>query len=42
MAETPRPILANVTRLHHSMDHAGCAAVVVRSGKNFTLPRILW
>jgi Xaa-Pro aminopeptidase len=36
MAETPRPILANVTRLHHYMDHAGCAAVVVRSGKNFT------
>ena len=36
MAETPRPILANVTRLHHSMDHAGWAAVVVRSGTNFT------
>src|SRR6266705_2265604 len=36
MAETQRPILTNVTRLHHYMDHAGCAAVVVRSGKNFT------
>ena len=36
MTETPRPILTNVTRLHHYMDHAGCAAVVVRSGKNFT------
>ena len=36
MAETQRPILANVTRLHHYMDHAGCAAVAVRSGKNFT------
>jgi Xaa-Pro aminopeptidase len=36
MAETPRPILANVTRLHYYMDHAGWAAVVVRSGKNFT------
>ena len=30
------PILANVTRLHHYMDHAGWAAVVVRSGTNFT------
>ena len=38
MAETQRPILTNVTRLHHYMDHAGCAAVVVRSGKNFTYP----
>jgi Xaa-Pro aminopeptidase len=36
MAETQRPILTNVTRLHDYMDHAGCAAVVVRSGKNFT------
>src|SRR5262244_14855 len=36
MAETQRPILTNVTRLHHYMDHAGWAAVVVRSGKNFT------
>ena len=36
MAETPRPILANVARLHHFMDHAGWAAVVVRSGTNFT------
>src|ERR671923_3051189 len=36
MAETQRPILANVTRLHDFMDHAGYAAVVVRSGKNFT------
>src|SRR6266540_2053904 len=36
MAETPRPILANVTRLHDYMDQAGWAAVVLRSGKNFT------
>jgi Xaa-Pro aminopeptidase len=36
MAEIPRSILTNVTRLHDYMDHAGYAAVVVRSGKNFT------
>jgi hypothetical protein len=35
MAEASRPILANVARLHHFMDHAGWAAVVVRSGTNF-------
>ena len=36
MAETQRPILTNVARLHDYMEHAGCAAVVARSGKNFT------
>ena len=36
MTEKPRDILANVERLHHLMDQHGYAAVVVRSGKNFT------
>ena len=30
------PILVNVERLHHYMDEAGCAAIVSRSGTNFT------
>jgi Xaa-Pro aminopeptidase len=29
-------IIANVQRLHEHMDRAGCAALVVRSGKNVT------
>ena len=36
MAVQPRAILANVQRLHAFMDQLGYAAVVVRSGKNFT------
>ena len=35
MAEQ-RDIIANVERLHHFMDQYGCAAIVARSGKNFT------
>src|SRR5215813_9235603 len=31
-----RDIIANVERLHHFMDQHGCAAIVARSGKNFT------
>ena len=31
-----RDIIANIARLHHCMDQANCAAVVVRSGKNVT------
>ncbi len=31
-----RLILVNVERLHHYMDEAGCAAIIARSGKNFT------
>jgi Xaa-Pro aminopeptidase len=31
-----RPIIANVERLHHLMDAAGLAAVVVRGGQNVT------
>lgn len=31
-----RDIVANLERLHHVMDQANCAAVVVRSGKNVT------
>ena len=31
-----RPMLVNVERLHRLMDEAGCAAIVARSGKNFT------
>ena len=36
MATASRPRLVNVERLHRFMDEAGCAAVVARSGKNFT------
>ena len=36
MATASRPPLVNVERLHRFMDEAGCAAVVARSGKNFT------
>jgi Xaa-Pro aminopeptidase len=35
MAEQ-RDIIANVERLHRFMDQRGCAAIVARSGKNFT------
>jgi Xaa-Pro aminopeptidase len=35
MAEQ-RDIIANVERLHRFMDQYGCAAIVARSGKNFT------
>ena len=31
-----RDIIANIERLHHLMDQAHCAAIVVRSGKNVT------
>jgi Xaa-Pro aminopeptidase len=31
-----RPVLANVPRLEHYMDRLGLAAIVVRSGNNFT------
>ncbi len=36
MAEAQREMIANIERLHHLMDQANCAAVVVRSGKNVT------
>ena len=36
MTEQQRNIIANVERLQHFMDQHGCAAIVVRSGKNFT------
>lgn len=36
MTQAMRPIIANVERLHALMDRDGLAAVVVRSGKNFT------
>ena len=36
MTAAKRPMLVNVERLHRFMDEAGCAAVVARSGKNFT------
>jgi Xaa-Pro aminopeptidase len=36
MMSGPREIIANLERLHHLMDQAHYAAVVVRSGKNVT------
>jgi Xaa-Pro aminopeptidase len=36
MSDRPRPILANVPRLNEYMDRNKLAAVVVRSGNNFT------
>ena len=36
MPDTQREIIANIDRLNESMDQHGWAAVVVRSGKNFT------
>lgn len=36
MISGQRDIIANLERLHHLMDQAHCAAVVVRSGKNVT------
>ena len=36
MTEQQRDIIANVERLQHLMDQHGCAAIVARSGKNFT------
>ena len=36
MAKAFGKIIANVERLHRLMDEAGVAAVVARSGKNFT------
>ena len=36
MTVEQRPMLVNVERLHRFMDETGCAAVVARSGKNFT------
>ena len=36
MISAVRPILVNIERLHHCMDEAGCAAIVARSGMNFT------
>ena len=31
-----KPIIANIDRLNQYMDRAGCSALVLRSGKNFT------
>jgi hypothetical protein len=36
MSERRGEIIANVERLHESMDRYNCSAIVVRSGKNFT------
>lgn len=36
MPDIERPVIANVARLHAFMDRQGLAAVVVRSGQNFT------
>ena len=36
MANVHGKIIANVKRLNRLMDESGCAAVVARSGKNFT------
>jgi len=36
MADTSRPIIANVERLNGFMDRHRLAAVVARSGQNFT------
>lgn len=36
MTNASRPILVNVDRLHQCMDEAGLAAIVARSGVNFT------
>ena len=36
MPETSCAMLVNVERLHRYMDEAGCAAIVARSGRNFT------
>ncbi len=36
MTGQQRDIMANVERLHRFMDQHGCAAIVARSGKNFT------
>ena len=36
MAGTGREIIANIDRLNQFMDSAGCAALILRSGKSFT------
>ena len=36
MAVQPRTIIANIDRLNRFMDQAGCSALILRSGKNFT------
>ena len=36
MADQPRPIIANIDRLNRFLDQAGCSALILRSGKNFT------
>ncbi len=36
MVAGQRDIIANIERLHHYMDRANCAAIVLRSGKNVT------
>ena len=36
MADQPRTIIANIDRLNRFMDQAGCSALILRSGKNFT------
>ena len=36
MATKHREIIANISRLDEYLDAQGCAAVVLRSGKNFT------
>ena len=36
MADQKRTIIANIDRLNQHLDQAGCCALVLRSGKNFT------
>ena len=36
MADQQREIIANIDRLNQHLDQAGCSALVLRSGKNFT------
>ena len=36
MSDQTRTIIANVNRLNRFMDLAGCSALILRSGKNFT------
>jgi len=36
MANQPRTIIANIDRLNQFLDQAGCSALILRSGKNFT------
>ena len=36
VSSADHPVLVNVERLNRYMDKAGCAAIVARSGRNFT------